>query len=226
MNNKILIADSNYLLREGLKSLFANSEYQLVGEVNSGTELFEAVSLTQPHLVIINFTSINFSVNDISKIVAANPSTQILAITERPTKQAVSKAMQAGVKSYLMIDCDHDEIMDAVKFTLEGETFLCGKIVNEVINAPIANIEEIATQSISCNGIKISPREIGIISLVAEGFTNKQIADQLFLSAHTVITHRKNIMSKLGVNNTAGLVLFAMKQNIISPNKFLFSTEN
>ena len=105
MNNKILIADSNYLLREGLKSLIANSEYQLVGEVNSGTELFEAVSLTQPHLVIINFTSINFSVNDISKIVAANSSTQILAITERPTKQAVSKAMQAGVKSYLMIDC-------------------------------------------------------------------------------------------------------------------------
>ena len=66
-------------------------------------------------------------------------------------------------------------------------------------------------------------REAEIISLVAEGMTNKQIAEQLFLSAHTVITHRKNIMNKLGLNNTAGLVLFAIRQNIISPNKFLFS---
>jgi DNA-binding NarL/FixJ family response regulator len=77
--------------------------------------------------------------------------------------------------------------------------------------------------ALTCNGIRISARESEIISLIAEGMTNKQIAESLFLSAHTVITHRKNIMNKLGLNNTAALVLFAIKQNLISPNKFLFS---
>ena len=65
-----------------------------------------------------------------------------------------------------------------------------------------------------------------IIVLIAEGRTNQQIADQLFLSAHTVNTHRKNIMSKLGVKNTAGIVMYAVKTNLISPNKFLFTAEN
>ena len=61
--------------------------------------------------------------------------------------------------------------------------------------------------------------------MIAEGYTNAQIADKLFLSAHTVNTHRKNIMSKLGVKNTAGIVMYAVKSNLISPNKFLFTAE-
>ena len=121
-----------------------------------------------------------------------------------------------------MIDCDRVEIMDAINSTLKGEAFFCGKILNEVIPADEA-AEDNTQLAFSCNGIKISAREAEIIALVAEGFTNKQIAEHLFLSTHTVITHRKNIMNKLGLNNTAGLVLFAIRQNIISPNKFLFS---
>ena len=222
MNNKVLLADSNYLLREGLKSLFRNSDYSVNGEVQSGSELFEKVLLAQPDLVIINFTSENFSVADISKIHSACASAKILAITERPKKQLVTQAMENGVNSYLMIDCDREEIMDAVRSTFQGESFFCGKILNEVIQQA-QEVEDVVIPPFSCNGVKISAREAEIISLVAEGMTNKQIAEQLFLSTHTVITHRKNIMNKLGLNNTAGLVLFAIRQNIISPNKFLFS---
>ena len=222
MNNKVLLADSNYLLREGLKSLFRNSDYSVNGEAQSGSELFEKVLLAQPDLVIINFTSENFSVTDISKIHSACATAKILAITERPKKQLVTKAMENGVNSYLMIDCDREEIMDAVRSTFQGESFFCGKILNEVIQQE-QEVEDVVIPAFSCNGVKISAREAEIISLVAEGMTNKQIAEQLFLSAHTVITHRKNIMNKLGLNNTAGLVLFAIRQNIISPNKFLFS---
>lgn len=80
------------------------------------------------------------------------------------------------------------------------------------------------TEFISCEGVKISNRETEIISLISDGLSNKQIAEKLFLSVHTVTTHRKKIMSKLGVNNTAGLVLFAIKNNIVSPNHLLFNT--
>jgi DNA-binding NarL/FixJ family response regulator len=223
MNPKILLAESNYLLREGLKSLFRDSDYSIGAEVHSGSKLYEAAVVEMPDLVIINFKSENFTVADVAHINAACPAAKILAITERPNKKIVTDAIQNGVNSYLMIDCDRDEILEAFKSTLQGETFFCGKVMNEVNQETVIPETEIANSAFSCKGVKVSAREAEIISLVAEGLTNKQIAEQLFLSTHTVITHRKNIMNKLGLNNTAGLVLFAIRQNIISPNKFLFS---
>ena len=79
------------------------------------------------------------------------------------------------------------------------------------------------TEGVSCDGIKLSAREVEIVQLVAEGMSNKEIAEKIFLSVHTVTTHRRNIMSKLGVNNTAGLVMFAIRQNLIETSKFLFN---
>jgi len=77
--------------------------------------------------------------------------------------------------------------------------------------------------SFTCEAVILSERENEIIVHIAEGLTNEQIAEQLFLSKHTVNTHRKNIMAKLGVKNTAGIVMYAVKMNLISPNKFLFA---
>ncbi|MGZ3933249.1 MAG: response regulator transcription factor, partial [Bacteroidia bacterium] len=78
-------------------------------------------------------------------------------------------------------------------------------------------------RSFSCNGVTVTEREIEIVKLIAEGYSNKQIADKLVLSTHTVNTHRKNIMNKLAVNNTAGIVMFAVKNNLLETNHFLFS---
>ena len=78
----------------------------------------------------------------------------------------------------------------------------------------------------SIEKFNISERELEIIKLIAEGYINKEIADKLFISNHTVNTHRKNIMQKLGINNTAGIVLFAVKEGLVSPNDFLFSSKS
>jgi DNA-binding NarL/FixJ family response regulator len=74
----------------------------------------------------------------------------------------------------------------------------------------------------SCDPIVLSNREIEVLTLISEGLTNVQIADKLFLSSHTVNTHRKNIMQKLRVNNTAAMVMYAVKSGFVSPNRFLF----
>ena len=223
MNYKILVADSNFLLREGLKTLVSSNDSYVCDEVENADLLIEKVVKNQPDVVIINFISSGFSLSDISRIKLAYPDTKILAITDRPSKTVFSQAIANGVLSFLMIDCDKNEITEAIESTLQGEAFFCGKILNE-INAPETDfIEDAAIPAFSCNGVKISARESEIISLVSEGMTNKQIAEQLFLSTHTVITHRKNIMNKLGLTNTASLVMFAIRQNIIRPNKFLFS---
>ncbi|HEU4719590.1 MAG TPA: response regulator transcription factor, partial [Bacteroidia bacterium] len=141
---------------------------------------------------------------------------------DKPSRWMLSDAMNAGLTSYLLRDCGKEEIIEALITTSKGEQFFCGKIVNDVLKT--GDDISMETEIASCDGLKISGREAEIIRLVAEGLTNKEIADKLFLSTHTVTTHRKNIMAKTGVNNTAGLVLFAIRNNIITPNHFLFNT--
>jgi DNA-binding NarL/FixJ family response regulator len=134
-------------------------------------------------------------------------------------------ALRSGVKSYVKKDCDSMEIINSVKETGRGNKFFCGQILETIRDASI-DVNDIDFDSFSCEPISLSERELEIITLIAEGLTNNQIADQLFLSAHTINTHRKNIMAKLGVKNTAGIVMYAVKTNLVSPNKFLFAAES
>lgn len=106
-----------------------------------------------------------------------------------------------------------------------GNQFFCGQILETIQRANI-DVEDINLENFSCEPVVLSERELEIIVKIAEGFTNGQIAELLHLSTHTVNTHRKNIMAKLGVKNTAGIVMYAVKSNLVSPNKFLFASEN
>ena len=124
--------------------------------------------------------------------------------------------------SYIKKDCDLQEIYDAVLETAKGNKFFCGKIL-ETINKSNLDVDDIDYGGLTCDPVMMSDRENEIIVLIAEGYTNDQIAEMLFLSKHTVNTHRKNILFKLGVKNTAGIVMYAVKTELVSPNKFLFA---
>lgn len=219
----ILIAQSNYLVKEGLKSLVSNEkELLLKCDASTADEVFFLMDAFKSGVIIIDHNDPAFGISVIRKIKLLVPSVNFLSISDKPNRWMLSDALAAGITSYLLRDCEKEEIMEAIRATANGEQFFCGKILSDVLKT---NDEVLpATESSSCEGLRISDREGEIIRLVAEGFTNKEIADKLFLSAHTVTTHRKNIMAKLGVNNTAGLVLFAIRNNIVSPNHFLFNT--
>src|SRR5205085_6194927 len=106
--------------------------------------------------------------------------------------------------------------------TIKGEKFVCGKIVSYLTASPEIVGSNSFIKSLGCDGIPVTGREIDIIRGIAEGLSNKLIADKLNLSTHTVNTHRKNIMCKLGVNNTAGVVMFAVKNQLLETNFDLF----
>ena len=133
------------------------------------------------------------------------------------------RAIEAGVKSHVLSVCSAKEIKEAVYATAKGEKFFCGTIVEAMVDANEETLEEGAPAT-SCDPVKISDRELEIIKNIAQGYTNKEIADRLFISTHTVMTHRKNIMSKLGINNTAGLVIYAVKENLVEPNQYQFES--
>ncbi|MDG1333190.1 MAG: response regulator transcription factor [Crocinitomicaceae bacterium] len=222
---KIVLADSNELVRLGIRSALKNDlKVELVGEATSSESLLDLVKSFETDVVVVDYTSKGFSIDVIVKLRSLRKHIHILAITPEQSAQTVVDALRSGVMSYVKKDCSITEIVDAVRETGKGNKFFCGQIL-ETIQVANLDVDDIDLDAFSCEPVVLSERESEIIVLIAEGNTNAQIADMLFLSNHTVGTHRKNIMSKLGVRNTAGIVMYAVKTNLISPNKFLFAGE-
>lgn len=223
---KIVLADSNELVRLGIRSALKNDlRIELVGEATSSQGLLDLVKSFETDLIVVDYTSKGFSIDVILKLRTLRKHIRILAITPEQSAQTLVDALRSGVMSYVKKDCSISEIVEAVKETGKGNKFFCGQIL-ETIQLANLNVDDIDLDAFSCEPVVLSDRECQIIVLIAEGNTNTQIADMLFLSNHTVGTHRKNIMSKLGVRNTAGIVMYAVKTNLISPNKFLFARES
>lgn len=223
---KLILADSNEIMRIGLRTLLQTvGNLQIVGEARSSEELIELVKSFEVNLVLLDYTAKGFSIDVIPQALQRKNDLNIIAITPEQSAPTLVHALRSGVKSYVKKDCDTQEIIDSVKETGKGNKFFCGQILETIRDASI-NVDDIDIDALSCEPVSLSERENEIITLIAEGLTNQQIAEQLFLSNHTINTHRKNIMAKLGVKNTAGIVMYAVKTNLVSPNKFLFAGDS
>jgi DNA-binding NarL/FixJ family response regulator len=221
----VVIADTNLIVRCGLNSILSSRpEVRVLGEAVNQDQLFELIESFTPAVVLIDFLSEGFSIDTVHQLKQSFPSLRLVAITNEQSAFTIVNALRAGIDSYIKKDCDVHEIIDSVTETGKGGKFFCGKILDSIRRESIP-VDDLHIMEFSCEPVALSPRELEVIVLIAEGYTNNQIADKLFLSSHTVTTHRKNIMAKLGVNNTASIVMYAVKAQLVSPNKFLFSPE-
>ena len=221
----VVIADSNQIIRCGLMSILQSETHvQVVGEAEHEIALLDLVSAFRPDVVLIDFLSKGFSIDTVPQVRNIHPKVRFVAITHEQSGHTIVNALRAGIDSYVKKDCDIHEIIDSVKETGLGGKFFCGQILESIRKESI-NVDDLNIREFSCEPVNLSPREVEVITLIAEGYTNNQIAEKLFLSAHTVTTHRKNIMQKLGANNTAAIVMYAVKSQLVSPNKFLFSPD-
>jgi DNA-binding NarL/FixJ family response regulator len=221
----LILADSNELIRIGLRTVFKETEFQIIGEASCTEELLSQVKNFKPDVVLIDYTSDGFTVDVIPAAKAICENVKIVGITPLQDAQTLVHAIKSGVTSYIKKDCSLEEIRNAVDETSKNNTFFCGTIL-ETIRLEGINIDSIESVDFNCDPVMLSEREQEIITLIAEGMTNAVISEKLFLSKHTVNTHRKNIMAKLGVKNTAGIVMYAVKERYTSPNKYLFSAGN
>jgi DNA-binding NarL/FixJ family response regulator len=221
---KVAIADYSELVRIGLRTVFSSdTEIQIVGEAISRDDLFDLLKSKSPDVIIIDYAANGFSIDVIPEVIQQFPKIRFVAITQHQSVLSITTAIKSGVSGYIKKDCGIQEIIDSVKETGNGNKFFCGTIL-DMIKAESINVEDISSEPLTCAPVSLSEREMEIITLIAEGYTNQEIAEKLFISAHTVNTHRKNIMGKLGINNTAGIVMYAVKSNLVSPNKYLFTT--
>lgn len=217
---RVLIADKNYLSRVALELLVGELKgFELVPSVcGEKADLLSQLKLSKPNLVIADFISLNINSSELKQICIKYSKTNFLVITDILSKQEFSSVLESGITSYLLKDCDKAEILEAINSTIKNEKFICSKIISILTSAPEITITNSLIKKIGCDGVTVTDREAEIIRAIAEGLSNKLIADKLSLSTHTVNTHRKNIMQKLGVNNTAGVVMFAVKNQLLETN--------
>jgi len=220
---RVVIADDSQLIRLGLDVILSKEDdITVVGEATTSEELLAILSDTEADVLLIDFTADGFSLESIPEVLSQHPELGVVAITPDQEGTTIVNALKAGVKSYVKKNCDSEEIISSVRETKNGSKFFCGKIL-ETIHQVDIDPDDDTYESFNCQPVNLSIREQEIITLIAEGLTNVQIAEKLFLSTHTVNTHRKNIMQKLGVKNTAAIVMYAVKANLVNVNKFLFS---
>lgn len=204
----ILIVNNNLIAGEGLKTILQSRlGNRVLGVVDNKENFITSSKKYFPDIVVVDYSQPSFGVDFIAEIKRIYKSTKILAITDVLPKQTIYKALKLGVNSYLLDDCQKPEILEAIEDTYQGKQFYCGHVIDI--------LAEKDDELLGCVGTSLSDREVEIIRMISDGLTNKEIADALCLSTHTVNTHRKNIMTKLGLKNTAGIVIYAFKENII-----------
>ena len=151
-------------------------------------------------------------IDELSKINEISANTRLLVISNDRNKDNILKAIKSGATGYLSKECEKDEIINALFTIHKGEKFFCNKILDVIL-------EKESNPSIDSLSINLSDREIEVITLVTSGYSNKEVADKLFISIHTLYTHRKNIMRKLNFKSPVELVLFALDLGLIDNKK-------
>ncbi len=217
---RISIADNNELDVEGLvsicRSINANGEVKVFERCSSLLK-----QATAPHVILLDFTADGYGIESISRIKTRFPRTSILAITAIQSANTILSAIRAGIKGYVKKDCSVKEIKESIYITAQGKEFYCGDILR-LLDAESIDLLSIDREELDCSPILLTEREVEILRYIAAGHTNAEIADMLFLSSHTVNTHRKNILGKIGAKNTASAVIYAVKEGIVDPDRFEF----
>ncbi|MDB5115553.1 MAG: DNA-binding response regulator [Mucilaginibacter sp.] len=205
----ILIADNQVLTREGLKFMLADIiDINIIGTAAYPIELEQLIVKFKPNVILIDPGYNNrFTIADIKHIISRFDFARILVLSNRQNKNEIQEVIDLGVKNFVFKECSREELVHAIYSTAKGEQFFCKNTFETLFGNKLLP-ERADTQPL------LSLRETELIHLIAEGLTNKEIADRLFLSIHTIKTHRKNIIKKLGFTfkNTTELASLIQKR--------------
>ena len=209
---EIVIADNSYLIRQGLKSVLKGNSVKITGEINNGSEFLAKMNELKPDILILGSSYEKVITNsEFSQIQYSFPKTKILIISDCRENGKILNAIKSGAKGYLTEECNDEEIFNAIHSVSKGEKFFCNKILDVILEKKLDNE---MSENVKDN---LTEREIEIIKLITEKYTNPEIAEKLFISIHTVYTHRKNIMRKLQLKSPVELILYAIDSGIIQP---------
>ncbi len=210
----VFLADDHPILRDGLRSLLTDQpDIEVVGDAANGEEALEGVLKLQPDIVLMDIAMpVLDGIEVTTKILEKSPSIKVIILSIYATSEHIYKALRAGAVGYLLKEAAGIEVVSAVRAVIKGQRYLSQKISEKVIEDYVRDREEIIEE----NPLELlSSREKEILTLVAEGHTSAEIANQLFLSPKTVDTYRSRLMKKINVKDIPSLVKFAIRHELI-----------
>lgn len=207
----ILIVDDHRILAEGLAELIKkNKTYKIEGIITKGLEVMPFLETHSPDLIILDLEMPDISGAVLGKdILAKHKNIKIMILTMHTESTYFEQLFNAGISGYLNKNADKNEILEALDTIKSGETYYGKEIIKQYINAQKTPKADKAEE------IRITQREKDVLKLILEGNTTLEICEKLFVSKNTIDSHRKNLLSKLGVKNTAELVKLAIERQLI-----------
>lgn len=207
MTIRVVLADDHVVVRTGLRAMLdGEPDIQIVGEAANGAEVVSLSSRVDPDVVLMDLRMPEVDgVTAIAKIRERHPSVHVLVLTTYDTDADILRAVEAGATGYLLKDATRDEVLYAIRSAAVGEAALAPRVASRLMGRIRAPGEE-----------ALSSREIEVLSLVARGLTNKEIARTLHLSEATVRTHLLHVFTKLGVDDRTAAVMVAAERGILS----------
>jgi DNA-binding NarL/FixJ family response regulator len=216
--NKICVAilDEHQIMVEGIGELLRNAEdIEVTLKLSDKKELVDSIKKSIIHILIFNIHNLGIEdLNLIQKISNENPQIKILVLSVISDKEVIFKTVKAGAKGFLAKDTTRNELIEAIYSLRNGYDYFSSTITNILVNQYIDSIKTNSPLQ-NNNFYNLSSRELEILKLWGNSYTNKEIADKLFISIRTVESHKNHIMQKLNLKTTVDLIKFALRNNII-----------
>jgi DNA-binding NarL/FixJ family response regulator len=214
---KVLLADDHKIFRDGIRSILEKEkDIQVVEEASDGKEVLDKITKIDVDVILLDIDIGRPNGIEICEILKReHPGVRILILSMMGLHDFIIQALEKGATGFLLKNTGKDEVLTAIRTVAKGDSYFSREvstILIEHLNKPRAAKKRIA-------GIPLSPREIEVLKLISQEYSNPEIAEKLFISIRTVDTHRRNLLEKLGVKNTAGLVKYAIQKGLIEQDE-------
>jgi len=211
---KILIADDHKIIRDGIKALLQQEEhFEIVGEAENGQIAIILTKELKPDLVIMDINMPVMSGIAATKEITENyPFAKVLVLTMTNEQEHIKNMIEVGAGGYILKNSGQEELVSAITTIVAGQNYFS----DEVKNAIMQNMVQKKTKNDKIAGeqVPLTRREKDVLNLIVQEFTNYEIGEKLFISVRTVDAHRRNLLEKTGARNTAGLVKYAIENNL------------
>lgn len=214
---RVLIVDDHAMFREGIRSLLqGHDDVEVVGEATQGREAIEMVHQLTPQVVLMDIAMpVMGGLEATRRIQKESPNTRVLALTQYEDSEYILSMLRAGAKGYIAKTATASELVAAIRTVHKRESFLYPSAATTLIEEYLMRVGGEKNEY-----ERLTDREREVLQLVAEGRTNREIADMLFISVKTVLRHRTDIMQKLGFHNRTELIKYAISKGLIDmPHK-------
>lgn len=217
MKTTILVADEHDIVRSGIVSaLSTGRDLEVVAETTSGSEVLGLYRELRPTVVLIEIGLPGMNGFDVAKeLIREDAAAKVLMLTMQLNETSVLHAVKSGVLGYMLKNAERHDLLEGVKQVSRGRTYFSVPVMKIMADYYVQKHRPAAGDMPAHQNLGLTPREREILAMIADSLTSQDIAEKLFISQRTVETHRSNIMQKLGIKNSTGLVRFALEHGIL-----------